>query len=189
MFALCGCISSKPENKIEAPFPLLAPTATGSITLPTPTPEPKPTVPSLPLLIGNGTSSVLLDPAYFDGAVVITQYFTLEDHGFGEEYLALLSKGLYKKVQGTPEPNIQSIKINTLEPYPITEYKNKWPPQTIPENELRFHVRYTVIYKGAAWNNGGTPTPYREQRFISLIKENGEWKIDKINSSPWYPSK
>jgi hypothetical protein len=189
VFALCGCVSEKPTNITESPTPIPVIKATDSIPLPTPSPEPHPMATSLPLLIGNGSSSVLLDPAYFDGTVVITQYYTLMDHGFGDESLTLFSKSLYKLVQGTPDYNIQSIKINTIEPYPITELKNKWPPKTIPENELRFHVRYTVIYKGAAWNKGGTPTPYQKQDFISLIKENGEWKIDGINSSPWYPSK
>jgi hypothetical protein len=191
VLTLCGCVSEKPTLITESPTPPSAIKATDPVPSSTPilTPEPEPTATSLPFLMGAGSSSVLLPPAYFDGAVVITQYYTLMDHGFGDESLTLFSRSLYKMVQGTPEPNIQSIKIDYLEPYPLTEIKNKYPPQTIPENELRFHVRYTVIYKGAAWNTGGTPTPYQKRNFISLIKENGEWKIDKINSSPWYPSK
>ena len=134
--------------------------------------------------------SVPLDPSYFDGFIVLTQFYTLLDHGLYEEAVSLFSSSK-QNINGVEadiayyESSMESVKIRFIIPYDYWLAKQGIEPPPSRKNEIRFVVGKTVIYKGAAWNDNGTPVPHNETRFISLVLENGQWKIDEINSSPF----
>jgi hypothetical protein len=129
--------------------------------------------------------SIDLDPAYFDGIIVLTKYYTLLDHGLYEEVLPLYSSSLLKRTDGKNfEVDLKSVKLISIHPYPYWCAQSGWPLLPIPENQIRYIVGTIVFHKAAAWNVGGTPEPDNQTSFISLIFENDEWKIYDFNSSP-----
>jgi len=150
--------------------------------------EHTPTSTSLSLQMGDNSNAILIEPAYFEGAVVITQFFTLLDHGLVDELPQLMSSKMYDLNHGEMDPNIKSVKIDYLVPYAYDVAVREWTLAPNPENELRFSVGLTYFYHGAAWNKDGTPTPYHYVRFVALVLEDGIWKVDEINSSPWFPN-
>lgn len=159
------------------------------VTLPVPnesTSTPKPIVTNSPILVQGTTKSIYLKTAYFDGSAVLGRYYTLLDYGLYDEIPSLFSSTLFQKVGGQYlERNIKSVSIRSIYPYNLWQAETGMPIQNIPENELRFIVGITVFHEGAGWNPGGTPQPDDQTRFISLVFEDNEWKIDEINSSPW----
>lgn len=185
-----GCNSAQLASPTQPQPTLLTLQSTDTVSSHIPTTQPEPTSTMTPLLlkVGDSSNAILIDPEYFEGAVVLTQFFTLLDHGLVEELPLLMSKKMYNLNQGEMDPNIQSVKIDYLVPYPYDMAVRDWTPAPNPENELRFSVGLTYFYKGAAWNKGGTSTPYHYVRFVALIMEDGVWKVDEINSSPWYPN-
>ena len=134
-----------------------------------------------------GSASVQMDPSYFDGFIILTQYYTLLDHGLYEEVLPLYSSSLLKKSGGKNfEADLKSVEIRFIHPYNFWRAQQKLPPQPIPENDLRFIVGTIVFHKSPAWNVGSTPKPDSQTRFVSLVLESGAWKINEFNSSPWF---
>lgn len=163
-----------------------SPTMLPEVKVGTATAEPTVTLPAITIQAGD--SSFQMEPAYFDGFVVLSQYYTLLDHGFYEEIVSLYSSSLLKRSGGGNfESDLKSVKVRFIHPYNYWRAQQGLPPQSIPENEIRFIVGTTVFHKGAAWNMGGTPTPDDQTRFVSLVLENDEWKLDEFNSSPWFP--
>ena len=163
------------------------PTVTSESGTATTTAEP--TSPSLPVSVQAISSSVKIDAAYFDGIVVLTKYFTLLDHGLYEEVFPMYSSSFLKRYEKYEtkkiEINLKSVKVISIRPYNYWRVQQGLPPQPIPENEIRYIVGLTVVYDIASMNVGGTPTPYGQTRFASLVLENGEWKINEFNSSSW----
>ena len=146
-----------------------------------------PTVTPLPVTVQAGVLSGLIDPAYLDGIIVLTQYYTLLDHGFFEEVIPLYSSSLLKKSRGGNfEDDLKSVTVRFIHPYNYWRAQQGWAPQSIPQNEIRYVVGTIVFHKGAAWNEGGTPRPDEQTRFVSLVLENGKWKLNEFNSSPWF---
>jgi hypothetical protein len=142
------------------------------------------------ITIQTDSISVPLDPSYFDGLIVLTQFYTLLDHGLFEEAVSLfsLSKQNINGVEADIayyESSTESVKIRFIIPYDYWLAKQGIEPPPSRKNEIRYVIGKTVIYKGAAWNDNGTPVPHNETRFISLVLENGQWKIDEMNSSPF----
>lgn len=156
----------------------------------TATPTAEPTSPALPVSVQAISASVQMDAAYFDGFVVLTKYFTLLGHGLYEESYQILSASQQKRYDFEGYSSFYADSYNSLEVDDIKPY-NYWlaqqglPPQPIPENEIRYIIGMTAFHKGAAWNVGGTPTPYSSTGFVSLVLENGKWKINEHNSAPW----
>jgi hypothetical protein len=147
----------------------------------------EPTVTPLSITVQAGSSSLQMDPAYFDGFIVLTRYYTLLDHGLFEEVLPLYSSSLLRKSGGGNfESDLKSVKVISIRPYDYWRAQQGLPPQPTPENEIRYIVGTIVFHKAPAWNEGGTPTPDEQTRFVSLILEDGEWKLNEFNSSPWF---
>lgn len=145
------------------------------------------TVTPLSIAVQAGSFSVQMDPAYFDGFIVLMQYYTLLDHGLFEEVLPLYSSSLLKKSGGGNfESDLKSVEVRSIRPYNYWRAQQGLPPQPIPENEIRYIVGTIVFHKAPAWNQGETPTPDEQTRFVSLILEDGEWKLNEFNSSPWF---
>ncbi len=145
-------------------------------------------VPSTSLIVHAGASSIELNPAYFDGVIVLLQYYTFLDDGLYEEVLPLYSTLLFRKTGGKNfEADLKSVKLNFIRPYDYWCILSGWPLQPISENEIRYIVGTTVFHKAPAWNVRGTPQPDNRTSFVSLVLENDQWKLNELNSSPWFP--
>jgi hypothetical protein len=129
-----------------------------------------------------------LNPDYFDGFIVLTQYYTLLDHGLYEEVLPLYSSSLLRSTGGKNfEFDIISVKVRFIQPYSYWLATTGQSPQSIPENEIRYIVGTVVLHKAPAWNVGGTPQPDNRTRYVSLFLEDCTWKLIEFLSSPWFP--
>jgi hypothetical protein len=183
-FALTSCRGVISPSLAETPCAPQTIEVTRIIPQPTTT---EGAIPSLSVSITAGSSSVQIDPAYFDGIVVLTRYYTLLEHGLYDEVLPMYSSSLSKRNGGKNfEVDIKSIKLSGIQPYNYWLAQQGQPLPPIPENEIRYVVYTTVIHKAPAWNVGGTPQPDRQTTFVSLILENGEWKLYELQSSPWF---
>jgi len=196
VFALAACRGGIPSVKSTPNIPQtievtrLVPLKTATHLPEIPASIPKPSVSSVSVILQVDTKTVQLDPAYFDGFVVLAQYYTLLDHGLYEEAYRLLSSSQQKRHSLGDYTDfylhdLNGVKIIGIQPYDYWRAQDKMTPLPAPVNELRFVVFLTTFHKGAAWNAGGTPTPYGYTGFESLILENDEWKIDEFNTSPW----
>jgi len=143
--------------------------------------------PTLSVTIHTDYSSVELDHSYFDGIMVLTRYYTLLDQGLFEEVIPLYSESLYEKSGGKNfEADLRSVELISIRPYNYWLAQQGRPPEAIPKNELRYIVDTIVLHNAPAWNDRGTPVPDGQTRFVSLILENSEWKLNELNSSPWF---
>ena len=145
------------------------------------------TSPPLSITVQKDLSSLELDLSYFDGIMVLTRYYTLLDQGLFEEVIPLYSESLYEKSGGKNfEANLRSVELISIRPYNYWLAQQGLPLQEIPQNELRYIVDTIVRHNAPAWNEEGTPVPDGQTRFVSLILENGAWKLHELNSSPWF---
>lgn len=148
---------------------------------------PDVSVTPISITIQTDSFSVPMDPVYFDGFIVLTQYYTLLDQGAYEEAVSLYSSsilgrnGFEAEVEHF-EYDLEAVNISFILPLNYWLAQRGRPMPSTPENEMHFVVDTTVFHKGAAWNEGGTPKPDNQVLFITLIQENGEWKIDEMNS-------
>lgn len=164
---------------------------------PTITPEPEaattftePAGTPLSVTVQEGSSSFQLDPEYFKGLVILTEYYTLLDHGLYEESYQLLSSSQqqrysFEDYSSFYKHDLKTIKIRSILPYNFYLTQQELPARQIPPGELRYITLMTAFHYGAAWNVGGTPVPDDVTGFETLVLENGEWKIDQFNTSPW----
>lgn len=149
------------------------------------TPEPSAT--SIPNISQVDFSFAQVYPAYFDGFVVLTQYYTLLNHRLYEESYQLLSSSQQKRYDFEGYVNFYTHDLKSIEIIRIQPY-NYWCEQQglsalpIPASELIYVVWMTAFHNGAAWNEGGTPTPDDVTGFETLVFENNEWKIDKFST-------
>jgi len=150
----------------------------------------EPVVAPLTVTVQSGSFSFSLDPDYFDGLIILTEYYTLLDHGLYEESYQLLSSSQQKLYPldtyvGFYKHDLKSIQIKGILPYNYFLLRQGVPPMQDPPNELRYFTFTTAYHNGPAWNDEGTPIPHDTTGFETLILENNEWKIDQLNTSPW----
>ena len=153
------------------------------------TPDISATSPSIK--IQTDSSSITMDPVYFDGLVVLAQYYTLLGHRLYEESYQLLSSSQqnrysFEEYKNFYTQDMKALEIRGIQPYDYWRAQQGLSASPIPANELRYVVFLTSFHSGAAWNEGGTPIPRNVTGFESLVLENGEWKIDEFNTSPWF---
>jgi hypothetical protein len=118
------------------------------------------------------------DIGYFDGVIVITQYFTFLSHGLYEEAYQLLSSSA-------------RTRIGNLEDY--MEYEKSWftkleiisiYPQYLKTNSVdrrRFIV--TFIFWGEGRLSGAGVSGEEQTLYLTLVRENGKWKIDSFDTA------
>ena len=196
LVAACNTVTSQTEEDSHL-IPQLTDTVK-STTQPTshqesltPTSAPNSTDSAPQIKIETETLSVQVDPVYFDGIVVLVQYYTFLNQGLYEKAVSLysVSKQNINGIEADVEyfqSSLDSVGIGSILPYDYWLAQQGIDPLPAPQNEIRFVVKTTVVYKGAAWNDNGTPVPYDKGSFVSLSLENNGWKINEINSSPWY---
>ena len=122
-----------------------------------------------------------IDPSYYDGIIVITQYYTFLGHGLYEQAYQLLSStaqrphSLEEYVRNKAKA-FRTIKIITIQPYYLLAEKrcSRVKPET--GNERRFFVH--LIAEGEGSMSGSALSGALQTLFLSLTREGGEWKID-----------
>ena len=125
--------------------------------------------------------------AYYDGVIVLSQYYTLLDQRLYEQAYQLLStsrpnaKSLEEYVTSHEMFIIYMYKLISAKPYYVwaEEQGSKSSPDS--ETKKRFYIRVYVAGEGgwAGFGDNGVHT-----FFVTLVWENGEWKIYSINTSP-----
>ena len=128
-----------------------------------------------------------VDADYFDGIVVITQYYTYLGNGLYEKAYRLLSssaqrpRSLSEYVQMT-KLSFKDVEIISILPYYLSVKHQGG--QTYPDMEGK--KRFAVQIK--AWGEGGMSgsalNGELQNFFIVLVIENGQWKIDSFATAP-----
>lgn len=133
-------------------------------------------------------SSFEIDPAYYDGILTVAQFYTYLGHGHYAEAYQLFSEEakrphtLEEYMQGASQA-FKKVEIQAIHPYAYELLLQDATPWPSPANELRLVVHITAWGQGAM--SGSVPSGQPQTLFISLVKENGEWKIDKFRTAPW----
>jgi len=123
-----------------------------------------------------------IDPTYYDGIIVITQYYTFLGHGLFEDAYQLLSSAGRSHSSDVDEYikmaklNFKTVKIITIQPYYLLaqEHCSQAKPET--GDVRRFYVQ--IIAEGEGSLSGSALNGALQTLFLSLIQEDGEWKID-----------
>jgi len=125
--------------------------------------------------------------AYYDGVIVLAQYYTLLDQKLYEQAYQLLStsrpnaKSLEEYVTSNEMFIVYTYKLITAQPYYEWAEELGSRPSPDSETQKRFYIRvYVEGEKGwAGFGDNGIHT-----FFVTLVWENGGWKIYSINTSP-----
>jgi len=129
------------------------------------------------------------DLGYYDGIVVITQYYTLLGHGYYEEAYQLLSSfarqhspdiGEYAQNGKQWFKKVQIIAVRPLYVDVERQGGRYNPPDTLYEK--RFFVQ--IIAWGEGRMSGSVMSGDLQTLFITLVQENGEWKIKSFATAP-----
>jgi len=129
------------------------------------------------------------DLGYFDGIVVITQYYTFLGHGDYEEAYQLLSSyarqhspDLDEYVQSGKQwfKKVQIIAVRPLYIEVESQGGRYSPSDTI--DEKRFFVQ--IIAWGEGRMSGSVVSGAVQTLFITLVQENGEWKVKSFATAP-----
>lgn len=134
------------------------------------------------------TPKLDIDPAYYDGTVVITQYYTYLGHGLYEEAYQLLSLEAQRphsmeEYVDAKEMFFKTVEIHGIQPFDFWLVQHGQSPWSSPSNELRFVVDITAW--GVGEMSGSVPSGQPQTLFISMVHENDGWKIDKFSTAPW----
>lgn len=128
-----------------------------------------------------------LDEGYYNGIVVIAQYYALFEHGLYEEAYLLLSSSrphvtsLEEFITNSKMLKITDTKIITIRPYYESASQLQSHPTPDPLSRKMF---YTEIYSEGESGMAGSVTNGVHTFFITVIFENSEWKIYSINTAP-----
>jgi hypothetical protein len=125
--------------------------------------------------------------AYYDGIIVLAQYYTLLDQNLYEQAYQLLSpsrpnsKSLEEFVSGHEMVKIYTFKLTSVQPYYEWAKEQGSKPSPDSETKKRFYIR---VYAEGEGGMAGSVTNGVHTFFATLVWENGEWKIYSINTSP-----
>jgi hypothetical protein len=125
--------------------------------------------------------------AYYDGVIVLAQYYTLLDQRLYEQAYQLLStsrpnaKSLEEFVSGHEMVEIFTYKLISAQPYYEWAEKQGFTPSPDSEINKRFYIR---VYAEGEGGMAGSVTNGVHTYFATLVWEKGEWKIYSINTSP-----
>ena len=151
------------------------------ISVPTVTATLEPTPFSTP------DSQVLLDTAYYDGILVITQYYTFLGHGLHEEAYRLLSTSEQNHTNAedyvkNTRMAFKTVEIISIQPYYVAVIQQGGQATSDLSDRKRF------VAKIRAWGEGnmsGSVTNGTLQTlFLALVQEEGQWKIDSFATAP-----
>lgn len=134
------------------------------------------------------TTPIRIDPAYFNGLISITKYYTDLDLGLFEEAYNLLSASIQARrdkdefLELAPSFYL-SVRITKIEPIFIFARQHSYNTPTPETGDIRsFYV--CIIPEGEGGMSGSALNGVVLSQFISLIQENSDWKIDSFATSP-----
>lgn len=125
--------------------------------------------------------------AYYDGVIVLAQYYTLLDQKLYEQAYQLLSpskpnaKSLEEFISGHEMVKISTFELISAQPYYEWAKEQGSKPSPDSETKKRFYIR---VYAEGEGGMAGSITNGVHTFFATLVWENGEWKIYSINTSP-----
>ncbi len=142
----------------------------------TTTPEPE--------ILTTIDSQYYLDRGYYEGIVVITQYYTFLGHNLYEEAYQLLGSSAKQH-----SPNLEDyvsmarlsfkdVEIVTVEPCTVWSELHGGPPRPDSESEKCFAVEIRAWGEGRM--SGSAVSGELQLLFLTLVLENSEWKINSF---------
>lgn len=142
------------------------------------------TITSEPEILATADSQYYLDKGYYDGIVVITQYYTFLGHNLHEEAYQLLGSSAKQH-----SPNLEdyvsmarlsfkTVEIVTVEPCTVWSEQHGGPPRPDLEDRKCFAVEIRAWGEGRM--SGSAMSGDLQLLFLTLVLENGAWKIDSF---------
>ena len=113
------------------------------------------------------------DIGYYEGIIIITQYYTFLGHGLYEEAYELLSSS--RKERYPLEEYIENGKIW----YKKVEILSIVPQHSRRDSMIKRRFIVSFIAWGEGKMTGAAMSGEVQTGYITLVKENGEWKMDE----------
>ncbi|MBN1449521.1 MAG: hypothetical protein JW963_00765 [Anaerolineales bacterium] len=141
-----------------------------------------------PAILSPTESQPVQDSGYYDGIIVITQYYTFLGHGLYEEAYQLLSssaqspQGLEDYVTNK-QIAFKTVEIIKIEPYYIAVENQGGEAKPDPVDKKRFTIQIKAWGQGNM--SGSVESGSLQTLFLTLIQENGKWKIDSFSTAPF----
>jgi len=129
-----------------------------------------------------------IDPGYFDGLIVLTQYYTLLGHGFYEEAFNLLSTNSrsYSSAKDNflslAKISFRKVEIVSIVPYYLDIRAGGVPKNPDPIDKKRYTVKIKAW--GVGDMSGSVPSGVLQTLYVGLIQTDGVWKIDTFATAP-----
>jgi hypothetical protein len=127
------------------------------------------------------------DVGYYEGIIVITQYYTYLDVGLYEQAYRLLSVSAQRHSRLEEYVELAShiyavVEIHSILPNYIAVEQQGGKAEPDPINKKRFAVQIRSWGEGNA--SGSQPNGALQDLFLGLILEDGKWKIDSFSTAP-----
>jgi hypothetical protein len=129
-----------------------------------------------------------LDQAYYDGIVVITQYYTyLGNELHGEAYWLLSASAQqprsYEEFVEITEKSFKRVEIISVTPFYV-DVERQGGIVTTPDTEIRIKFTVRIRAWGEGTMSGAVKSGDLQLLFITLVMEDEDWKIDTFATSP-----
>jgi hypothetical protein len=127
------------------------------------------------------------DVGYYEGIIVITQYYTYLDAGLYEQAYRLFSvsaqnaRSLEDYIDMASHV-FKTVEIESVLPYYIAVEQQGGKAKPDPINKRRFAVQIRSWGEGNA--SGSQPNGALQTLFLGLVREGDNWKIDSFATAP-----
>ena len=127
------------------------------------------------------------DSGYYDGIIAITQYYTFLGHGLYEEAYQLLSSSAQSPQSledyvTNKQSAFKTVEIIKIEPYYVAVENQGGKAKPDPVDKKRFAIQIKAWGQGNM--SGSVESGSLQTLFLTLIQENGKWKIDSFSTAP-----
>jgi hypothetical protein len=129
------------------------------------------------------------DSGYYDGIIVITQYYTFLGHSLYEEAYQLLGPSATRHSPSLEDyVNMAKMSFKTVEIVaiqPLYEWKKQQgEPSITPDSQIEKMFFVQIRAWGEGEMSGSVVSGTLQTLFVTVIQENGEWKIDSFATGP-----
>lgn len=124
------------------------------------------------------------DAVYFEGMIVIAQYYKLLDQAQYQEAYQLLGSTARQHAPDVEDyvasaaRAFKNVKILVIEPYDEWVRQQGHAPSNDPELKNIFYVQ--IVAEGEGKMSGSAASGEVQTLFITVVSEDGEWKIDSF---------
>lgn len=186
-FVLSACSPAKPQS-VEVtrivPQTVEVTREVTQIVTSTPISQVLPSVVNSPFPTAPEATSIPRNQIYNYGIIVITQYYTFLGHGLYSGAYNLLSSSARKhdpsekKYVDEAQQAFKTVKINNIQPF--IESRTKEGPGYIPSPGDEYKFTVDIVAWGIGSMSGSVPSGQPQEFWITIVQENGEWKIDQF---------